>query len=249
MAADDPIDNLLKRAVPIAGISGDEAVNPCPEEDALADYLEGLLNSSDEESVETHLSKCPRCRHTIVTAQATAEALLKSDRGKITRRETDQTSRELPGFGRGDFEVELSRFEAELGLEEKEVSTSEGLHCVMVVDDDSGYLAALVDSLSNEYSVIACSNGYEAVERMNNQVETIVLDIKMPGMSGLDTAREIKKDFQDVPLIFNTGYAGEYPKVDIQQEYDPFCYVTKDNSDHLFTCVNRAVNQSQITCI
>ena len=61
-----------------------------------------------------------------------------------------------------------------------------------------------------EYNVDLASDGYEAIERAKEKFFTIVfLDIKMPGINGVETFKEIKKISPKSVVIMITGYAGE----------------------------------------
>jgi CheY-like chemotaxis protein len=112
----------------------------------------------------------------------------------------------------------------------------------MVVDDDRRYLASLTDTLSTEFSVTPCANGPEALERLDDEVQAIVLDIKMAHMNGLTVAEKVMASHEGIPIIFNTGYPGEYVKEDIENRYHPFGYVTKDDPGKLLDLVRRAAD-------
>lgn len=62
---------------------------------------------------------------------------------------------------------------------------------ILLVDDDRLVLATLKQGLSKMgYTVTTCDNGQDALELYNNDPpDLVVLDIRMPGMGGLETAR------------------------------------------------------------
>jgi len=74
---------------------------------------------------------------------------------------------------------------------------------ILVVDDQDGIRKLLYEVLQGEgFGVRLAANGKEAlsaVEKYNPDV--ILIDMKMPGMSGIDVLRELKK---------NKDYKGEY---------------------------------------
>ncbi|MDQ7783187.1 MAG: sigma-54 dependent transcriptional regulator [Desulfomonilaceae bacterium] len=80
---------------------------------------------------------------------------------------------------------------------------------VLVVDDEKNYLVVLEDMLEDEgYRVLTASSGSEALEIIQAKpVDTVLSDIKMPGMSGIDLLDRIKQVDPDLPVILMTAYA------------------------------------------
>jgi len=103
---------------------------------------------------------------------------------------------------------------------------------VLFVDDDSPVLTMLVELFAEEYEVIAVSSGPEAVEQARRHVDlaAVVMDIKMAGMDGITAARHIRDILSDVPIIFHTGYPGEYNEREIDDREKPFDYIQKGKS-------------------
>ena len=77
---------------------------------------------------------------------------------------------------------------------------------IMVVDDDDGILNLLERFLvSLGYEAITVDNGKEALERMNEMPEIVILDIMMPGMNGLQVLDKIKEKAPSTEVIVITG--------------------------------------------
>ncbi len=80
---------------------------------------------------------------------------------------------------------------------------------VLAVDDSVTYLQALSDILRGDgYDVILARSGEEALELLRVQpVDSILLDLMMPGLSGQETCRRIKATpaTRDVPLLMLTA--------------------------------------------
>jgi DNA-binding NtrC family response regulator len=57
--------------------------------------------------------------------------------------------------------------------------------------------------------VLPAYGGEEALKKLaeNKRVEVVILDVKMPGMDGIETLKEIKKTFPLVEVIMLTGHA------------------------------------------
>jgi DNA-binding NtrC family response regulator len=81
---------------------------------------------------------------------------------------------------------------------------------ILLVDDEDNFVAALAKRMArrNVHTAVA-HNGAEALHKLeeNPEIDVVVLDVKMPGMSGIETLREIKKTFPATEVILLTGHA------------------------------------------
>ena len=79
---------------------------------------------------------------------------------------------------------------------------------VLVVDDEPSILQSLGGLLSDEgFEVLTATNGYEALKIIESESpDLVLLDIWMPGLDGLDTLQEIKKNSPPVQVIIITGH-------------------------------------------
>ena len=82
---------------------------------------------------------------------------------------------------------------------------------VLVADDDPDFAASLEPILvQHGYRVRIASSGPEALERLTTDgVDCLVLDLKMPVLSGLEVYLKLKEQGRAVPTIFVTGFPGE----------------------------------------
>lgn len=103
---------------------------------------------------------------------------------------------------------------------------------VLFVDDDPPVLEMLRELFSGDYAVLTVGSGEEAVETARNHADlaAVVMDIKMAGMDGITAARHIRDIQPDVPIIFHTGYPGEYNEREIDNSEQPFDYIQKGKS-------------------
>jgi two-component system, OmpR family, KDP operon response regulator KdpE len=85
---------------------------------------------------------------------------------------------------------------------------------ILIVDDEPQIRRVMRTTLSsNGYSVIEARSGEEALEIMRKErPELVLLDVNMPGMSGLEVCREIR-DQSDVAIIMLTVRNTEHDKV------------------------------------
>ena len=79
---------------------------------------------------------------------------------------------------------------------------------VLVVDDEPSILQSLGGLLSDEgFEVLTASNGYEALKAIESESpDLVLLDIWMPGLDGIDTLQEIKKNNPQIQVIIITGH-------------------------------------------
>ena len=82
---------------------------------------------------------------------------------------------------------------------------------ILLVDDEEQLRLIFKEELEEEgYQVDVASNGFEALEKLKaSPFDLIVLDIKMPGMDGIQTLNEIKKINKDQHVILCSAY-GEF---------------------------------------
>jgi CheY-like chemotaxis protein len=76
-------------------------------------------------------------------------------------------------------------------------------------DEEFNYLLLKYILEKNGYKTIRASNGVEALEiyRSGQHLDLIVMDVKMPVMSGLEATIEIRKTDSEIPIIALTAYA------------------------------------------
>src|SRR5665647_751513 len=82
------------------------------------------------------------------------------------------------------------------------------LRKVLVVDDDPVVAKSFDRVLSAKgYAVITASSGQEALNKLEAEdYDVVFTDIKMPGMSGLDMAEQLKQRRPWLPVVIVTGY-------------------------------------------
>ena len=81
---------------------------------------------------------------------------------------------------------------------------------ILLVDDEEPFVETMIKRLAKrDFAVLAAYNGKEALAQLeeDRSVEVVVLDVKMPGMDGTETLREIKRYYPLVEVIMLTGHA------------------------------------------
>lgn len=79
---------------------------------------------------------------------------------------------------------------------------------VLLVDDEKDFIEMLSLRLKEVGEKITVAySGQEALDTLEKtDLDVVILDIKMPGMDGIETLREIKKQFPLVEVIMLTGH-------------------------------------------
>jgi two-component system response regulator (stage 0 sporulation protein F) len=79
---------------------------------------------------------------------------------------------------------------------------------VLIVDDQNGIRVLLVEVFSNEgYNTFQASNGKLALEIVRKESpDLVLLDMKIPGMDGLDILKHIKQIDANMKVIMMTAY-------------------------------------------
>jgi DNA-binding response OmpR family regulator len=80
---------------------------------------------------------------------------------------------------------------------------------VLIVDDELDFLETIVKRIrARNVEVSGVESGYLALEALDrSSPDVIILDVKMPGMDGIETLREIKKKKPLTEVIMLTGHA------------------------------------------
>ena len=114
---------------------------------------------------------------------------------------------------------------------------------IMVVDDDDSVLDTTTLVLGEEgYLVEAFSTGQKAIDKFNNNIHAVVLDINMPDLTGLQVFKKIKSINPYVPIIFHTGAtARQEERRDLRRQFRPHAYVQKGDPEQLMDTVVSAV--------
>ncbi len=89
----------------------------------------------------------------------------------------------------------------------------DGKKLILIADDNREIREVLKLLLSSEgYAVMTAEDGLQVVEAAGDEIDLYILDVDMPGQTGIMTAAALRKSC-DTPIIFLTAYSGESDKV------------------------------------
>ena len=113
---------------------------------------------------------------------------------------------------------------------------------IYLIDDDAAVRDALIIFLEiYDYSVDAFASSEEFLRDANETNQgVLVLDIRLPGMSGIELQTELRKINIDIPVIFITGHGDEEVRASVTQEGINFIDKPIDH-DALLNCIEVAL--------
>jgi DNA-binding response OmpR family regulator len=83
-------------------------------------------------------------------------------------------------------------------------------HAVAIVDDDPAFCKTLGDILRQRgFNVTQITDPHADVDLMASESQTILLDMKLNSINGLDVLKSIRKQYPTLPVLLVTGYRQE----------------------------------------
>ncbi|MDP2743834.1 MAG: response regulator [Dehalococcoidia bacterium] len=119
---------------------------------------------------------------------------------------------------------------------------------ILVVDDDESVRSLLQRVLKEAgYDVVTAANGREALDKVNElKVDLVLLDIKMPDMSGMEVLQQLTTNWPQTCVIMATAVADAQTAIEAMKlgAYD---YITKPFSrDEMVLTVQRAIEKRRL---
>jgi len=113
---------------------------------------------------------------------------------------------------------------------------------ILVVDDELIVRKSMSNWLMEDgYLVKTCEDGYAALKQIKSNIDLAIVDIKMPGMDGIELLKECKRIDPDLPIIIMTAYASVDTAVQAMKE-GAFDYIVKPfNPENVSQVVERAL--------
>ncbi|MCU0596584.1 MAG: sigma-54 dependent transcriptional regulator, partial [Desulfobacterota bacterium] len=119
---------------------------------------------------------------------------------------------------------------------------------ILIVDDEKNYLVVLEALLNPEgYEIVTAEKAHEALRVIKEaDVDLVLTDMKMPGMTGMELLEEAKKIKPEVPVIMMTAYGTIEMAVEAmkKQAYD---YITKPfQNEELKLTIRKALDNYRL---
>ena len=121
---------------------------------------------------------------------------------------------------------------------------------VLIVDVEAAFVETLVKRLAKrDRRVVAAHSGPEALEKLEasgpTKIDVVILDVKMPGMDGLETLAKIKEQHPLIEVVMLTGHATVESAIDGMKK-GAFDYLMKPcEVDVLLEKINQATTKKR----
>ncbi|MEW5745919.1 MAG: sigma-54 dependent transcriptional regulator [Nitrospirota bacterium] len=119
---------------------------------------------------------------------------------------------------------------------------------ILIVDDDKTIRSTLAQILIDSgFSTAEAPSGPAAIELIKQQAPSaVLLDLKMPGMDGIDAMQELKKIRPDVPIIIVTGH-GDIETAVASIKLGAYDFILKPPKfDRLMLTLERAIEKAEL---
>src|SRR6266850_1864269 len=118
---------------------------------------------------------------------------------------------------------------------------------VLIVDDDEGMRDTLTAILKREYRVLRVASGEAALPILNREdIDLVLLDVRLPGISGFEVLRIIKENYSLIEVIMISAIT-EIETAVQAMKHGAYHYVTKDfDYDQLRSLVRNASERQDL---
>ena len=120
---------------------------------------------------------------------------------------------------------------------------------VMLVDDEVDFVETMTKRLEKRnLEIITAFSGREALDNLEKHagVDVVILDVKMPGMDGIETLKKMKAGYPLIEVIMLTAHATVESAID-GMRYGAFDYLMKPCAmDELMGKVNDAAREKRL---
>ena len=126
-----------------------------------------------------------------------------------------------------------------------EIQKSDGETILIAEDDNINFLLFQKMMQNKNYKIIRAMNGQQAVDIcLNNpNIDLVLMDIKMPIMTGFEAMEQIRPMRPNLPIIAQTAYSSSEDKIKIE-EAGFNGYLTKPlNRENLFEMINKYLDK------
>jgi len=119
---------------------------------------------------------------------------------------------------------------------------------VMLVDDEAPFVETMTKRLGKrDLNVISAFSGQEALDTLDQHrnVDVVILDVKMPGMDGIETLKKLKADYPLTEIVMLTAHATVESAIE-GMRFGAFDYLMKPcDMEQLMAKVNEAARKKR----
>ena len=119
---------------------------------------------------------------------------------------------------------------------------------VMLVDDEAPFVETMTKRLGKrDLNVISAFSGQEALDTLDQHrnVDVVILDVKMPGMDGIETLKKLKVDYPLTEIVMLTAHATVESAIE-GMRFGAFDYLMKPcDMEQLMAKVNESARKKR----
>ncbi|HDH06642.1 MAG TPA: sigma-54-dependent Fis family transcriptional regulator [Nitrospirae bacterium] len=123
------------------------------------------------------------------------------------------------------------------------------MNTLLIVDDEKAVRYSFKRMFEDDYRVITAESGSDALNILDSgdtNIDVIFLDVRMPGMNGIEALKEIRKRMRNIPVIMMTAFSDSAIAIEAMKE-GAFDYLLKPfDNNHLKEVVEKAVTSARL---
>lgn len=125
------------------------------------------------------------------------------------------------------------------------------MNTLLIVDDEESVRYSFNRMFENEYRVLTAENGcsaLNAIDNADNKIDAVFLDVRMPGMDGIEVLKAIKGRTRNLPVVIMTAFSDSDTAIESMKE-GAFDYLIKPfEHDQLKEIIDKAVASARLQC-
>ncbi len=123
------------------------------------------------------------------------------------------------------------------------------MNTILVVDDEKSLRYSLKRMFEKDYRVLIAGDGNAAIEMFKspeNNIDAVFLDVRMPGLGGIEVLRKIKEMSRNTPVVVMTAFGDSDTAIEAMKE-GAFDYVLKPfEYDQIKEVIKKAVKSARL---
>ncbi len=123
------------------------------------------------------------------------------------------------------------------------------MNTILIIDDEKSVRYSFQRMFEGIHSVLTAKDGHTALKILdtnNSSIDVIFLDVRMPGMGGIDVLKKIKERTKNLPVIVMTAFGDSDTAIKAMKE-GAFDYLTKPfENDQLKTIIEKALTSARL---
>ena len=123
------------------------------------------------------------------------------------------------------------------------------MNTVLIVDDEKAVRYSFKRMFEDEYRILTAEDGFSALNILDTSyigVDVVFLDVRMPGIGGIEVLKKIKDITKNIPVIVMTAFGDSDTAIEAMQE-GAFDYLTKPlEGDQLKEVIEKAIASARL---